>query len=99
MSQTLKQNSNECKVFPYCDLLSHEDMSTCCNRMDSYYGAMVGGSEILFCGKCLYISHGAEKRVFYRDHGDHLEELTIADKMLGIMRGIYFIYFSIFILH
>jgi len=86
-----KINFNKCRVFPYCDLLSHEDMSTCCNRMDGYYGAVVGGSEILFCAKCRHISHGAEKRVFYRDHGDHLEEITIADKMLGIMRGNDFI--------
>ena len=64
-------------------------MDACMQRMDRYYGAMVRGQTILFCSKCQYICAGqSRKKVFYRDHGVHLGELSGGDKLLGIMKGI-----------
>jgi len=62
-------------------------------RMDRYYGAMVRGDTILFCPKCQYICAGqSRKKVFYRDHGVHLGELSADDKLLRIMKGIVIFY-------
>ena len=65
-------------------------------RMDRYYGAMVRGDTILFCPKCQYICTGqSRKKVFYRDHGVHLGELSSGDKMNGILKGIVYFYLII----
>ena len=68
--------SKLCQIFEYCDNESHVNMDQCMKRMDDYYGAMVGKDTILICPKCLYIAKGSFKKYFYRDHGDHLGELS-----------------------
>ena len=81
--------SNQCKIFNFCDLENHANVDACLKRMDRYYGAMIAGDTIFFCSKCLYLCEGeSRKKVFYRDHGDHLGELALGDKMNGILKGI-----------
>ena len=89
---------SKCQVFQYCDLNTHENMSTCCNRMDEYYGATVGGFKILFCNKCQYICNGeSHKKVFYQDHGVHLGELSTPEKMYCIWKGNAYIFYKFYI--
>ena len=93
--------NNECRVFEYCDNVSHEDMSSCCNSMDRYYGAVVGGVDCLFCAKCEFLSHGTLRNsIFYRDHGVHLGQQSRPEKMMGIMKGnVYFYILSMYYLY
>ena len=79
---------NICQVFAYCDQIKHDNMSSCCNSMDRYYGCIVGGVDSFFCARCEYLSQGTlQNSVFYRDHGVHLGEQSRTEKMMGIMRG------------
>ena len=73
-------------------------MDECMERMDEYYGAMVGEDTILICTKCLHIAKGSYKKFFYRDHGDHLGELSQGEKSIAIMKGIVLTYsfFNVF---
>jgi len=82
---------NSCKIFQYCDLPSHDDVDKCCQRMDDYYGIMLGGSNVLVCNACQTISGGEfQKNVFYRDHGNHLGELSTPEKIHSILKGYIF---------
>ena len=67
-------SSHKCNVFAYYDQQSHDDISSCGNSMDLYYGANVEGVTCLYCARCKFLSRGpAFKSAFYRDHEDHLE--------------------------
>ena len=95
-------SSNQCRVFAFCDQINHDDMSSCCNSMDRYYGAVVGGNQCLYCAKCQFLSHGTMRNaVFYRDHGDHLGEQTRSEKMMGIVKGIvhFLLIFIVLLIH
>jgi len=61
-------------------------------RMDNYYGSLIDGEKILLCPTCLYIAKGTLKKYFYRDHRDHLGELSQGDKSIAIMKGIVLSY-------
>ena len=84
--------TNLCQILKFCDNESHANMDQCMERMDDYYGAMNGEETILICPKCLYIAKGSYKKYFYRDHGDHLGELSQGDKSIVIMKGIVLTY-------
>ena len=84
--------SNLCQIFKFCANESHANMHQCMKTMDDYYGAMVDGEKMLLCPKCLYIAKGSFKKYFYRDHGDHLGELSQGDKSIAIMKGIVLSY-------
>ena len=85
--------TNLCRIFNFCDLETHAIEDACMERMDRYYGSMIDGEEILLCPKCLHIAKGSYyKKYFYRDHGDHLGELSQGDKSIAIMKGIVLTY-------
>jgi len=82
---------NQCQIFQYCDLPSHENMDKCCAMMDEYYGATVGGELILYCHKCMHIADAQwKKNIFYRDHGVHLGQISTPEKMHSILKGYIF---------
>ena len=77
-----------CKIFKFCQLLSHKDLFACRMARDAYYGEHTGRELLLVCPTCLTLCHQEDDHVrFYQMHGQHLGKLNVGDKSLAIMKA------------
>ena len=77
-----------CKIFPFCKLRNHKNLSDCLIGRDAYYGYNTGQEVVLMCPTCLILCHqNDDKNSFYQLHQLHLGRLSKADKYLFILKA------------
>ena len=55
-----------CKIFPFCKLRNHKNLSDCYIGRDAYYGYNTGLEVVLLCPSCLLLCHqNDDKNNFY----------------------------------
>ena len=77
-----------CKIFPFCKLRNHKNLSDCYIGRDAYYGYNTGQEVVLVCPTCLILCHqNDDKNIFYQLHQLHIGRLSKADKYLIILKA------------